>query len=553
VPEAGAPPAAEDPFVEPKPPGLVGRFFTTQRHLLGLLAGAAVAYVRDRRELGVRPGGVQGAIERLLAATLRPFVDPAIRDEPFHVQLRRRLELLGPTYIKLGQVLSLREDILPARVTLELKNLLDRLPAVSFPRLVRIIERDVGRPIEAMFARLDPEPLGSASIAQTHRATTLAGDEVVVKVLKPDVRVTLERDAVLLGLVGRILQLAFPRFQPRRILAEFTEYTLREVDLRLEADNAEAFQSNFHDQPDIVFPRIYRQFSGRDVLCMEFLDGIKPSDPRAQALTPEERDRLVDLGAAAIMQMLYQDGFFHADLHPGNLLVLPGPRCGFIDLGMVGRFPEEIRRALMYYYYSLVKGDAEDAARYLLALAEPGPGADPTGFRRDVEDVSRRWLRHANFAEFSLARLMLDSVSRAARYRLYFPVEMVLMVKAIVTFEGVGHILKPNFDVAAVSKAHVRRIFLYQFSPMRVAREGLRGAPEVLDALVKAPLLVTEGVRMLERTTRTTHENPLAGLRTALLAGACLIGGVIVLVTNGPTFLWIALFLLATVFALRKK
>ena len=233
--------------------------------------------------------------------------------------------------------------------------------------------------------------------------------------------------------------------------------------------------------------------------------------------------------------------------------MLPGPKCGFIDLGMVGRFDEELRRTLLYYYYCLVIGDAENAARYLAAVAQPAPGADLVGFRREVEDTARRWARSATFDKFSLARLIMVSVGRAAQFRLYFPVEMVLMVKALVTFEGVGQILKPGFDVAAVSQRHIRGIFLDQLSPLRVAREGLRGAPDLVDALVKAPMLVSEGVRMIERASRQAPEHPFAGIRGALLAGACLVSGVLALVTDGPRALWVTLFALAVVFALRKS
>jgi ubiquinone biosynthesis protein len=526
---------------------LVRRFIVTWRHVAGLLVGALVASADKPRE-----GARARALHRFLAAGLRPFLDRSLRSLPFEVQLRHRLELLGPTYIKLGQILSLREDILPPEITNELKRLLDRLPPVPFDRLMEIVERTLGRPPAAIFASVDPDPLGSASIGQTHRATTRDGEAVILKVIKPGIRETLERDAVLLKLAGRVLQIFLSRYQPKRIVDEFCEYTLREVDLRREADNAETFAANFRDQPDVVFPRVYRAYSGRDVLCMEYLDGVKPSDPRAQALPEADRDRLLDLGALSIVRMLYRDGFFHADLHPGNLFVLPGPKCGFIDLGMVGRFDDELRRTLLYYFYCLVVGDPEGAARYLLAVAQTGPGADPHGFRRDVEDVARRWSRAATFEGFSLGRLILESVSRAARYRLYFPVEMVLMVKALVTFEGVGHMLKPGFDVAAVSRTHVRSVFLDQFSPLRLAREGLRGAPDLVDALVKTPMLLGEGMRLLERTTRQPAENPLAGLRSALLAGACLIGGAIVLVAHGPMAFWVMLFVLAAILALRR-
>ena len=186
---------------------------------------------------------------------------------------------------------------------------------------------------------------------------------------------------------------------------------------------------------------------------------------------------------------------------------------------MVGRMHDELRRTLLYYYYALVMGDAENAARYLSAAAEPGRGGDPAGFRRDVAEISSRWRRNANFDSFSLGQLILESVSRGAEYRMFFPVEMVLMVKALVTFEGVGQILLPGFDVAEVSKRHVRKVFIQQFSPVRLAQEGLRGAPDLVDALVKMPLLITEGLRVLEKTTKRSTENPFAGLRGTLIAG----------------------------------
>ncbi|GAB4374773.1 MAG: AarF/UbiB family protein [Acidobacteriota bacterium] len=536
--------------------GIVRRFLVTQRHLVGLALGGAIAWVRHRREEGRNRGWTYRAVA-VFAFLVRPFVDREFRNEPFPVQLRRRLEVMGPTYVKLGQIMSLREDILPRSITGELANLLDRLPAVPFPVIRQVIADDLGRTVDEMFAEIEPEPIGSASIAQAHRAVTREGDRVIVKVVKPGIREILERDAVLLRLSGRLLQAFLPRYQPRRIIDEFCDYTLREVDLRREADNAETFSANFRDEPDIVFPRIFRAYSGERVLCMEFLDGFRPDAPAAESLSLAERRRLIDLGAAAILRMLYQDGFFHADLHPGNLLVLRDPetgrlRVGFIDLGMVGRIDEELRRLLLYYYFSLVSGDAENAARFLANAAEIGAGSDPHGFRREVEEISRRWRLHASFREYSIGRMILESLAAGAQFRVYFPVEMVLMVKALVTYEGVGHLLLPGFDVVEVSTPHIRRLFLTQFNPLRLVREGVRVAPEIFDAMVKAPLLVTEGLRVLEKTTRRPPENPLAGLRGSVIAAACLVSGAIVLTTGGPWPAWSVLFLLALVLALRR-
>ncbi|MFN8653581.1 MAG: AarF/UbiB family protein [Gemmatimonadales bacterium] len=535
-----------------RPQGLVSRLFTTWRHFLGLLFGGVAAYVRAQKEEGAGRG-FKFLLLRLIAFVTAPFVAGDLRREPFPVQLRRRLERLGPTYIKLGQILSLREDLLPRTVTSELKHLLNRLPVVPLPVLVGIIEKDLKRPVEEMFLQIDPVPLGSASIGQTHRATTLQGDPVILKVVKPGIRETLERDARLLRTLGSILQVLIPRFQPKQLVNEFCDYTLREVDLRREADNAETFAGNFADTPDVVFPEIYRAYSGRSVLCMEFFDGLSPDSDAAQELPEDQRRHLTDLGAEAIIRMLYRDGFFHADLHPGNLIILPGPKVGFIDLGMVGRLDEDLRRALLYYFFALVMGDAENASRYLTAIAQPGPGANPAGFKRECAEISGRWKRASSFEEYSLGQLILDSLSRGAQYRMYFPVELVLMVKALVTFEGVGHVLLPGFDVAEVSKRHIRTLFLNQFSPLRLLTEGMRGAPDLMDAMAKMPLLVTDGLRVLEKVARQPQQNPLSGLRGTLIAGSCLVAGAICLGFGAPWPVWGGLFVIAFFLAVRRS
>jgi ubiquinone biosynthesis protein len=535
-------------------PGLTRRFFTTWRHAVGLLCGAAVAVARDREQFEfVR--GFRLTLAQIAAFFLRPFVDRKLRGLPLEVQLRRRLEILGPTYIKLGQVLALREDILPRFVTDELKNLLDRLPVVPFERYLKLVEHGLGRPVGEMFSYIDPKPLGSASIAQIHAAVTLGGDEVILKVVKPNIRETLKRDARLLDFFGAFLQIFFARYQPRRILDEFAIYTLREVDLRREADNAEQFAINFADHPGIVFPKIYRQYSSRSVLTMERFFGRRPDSEWAQNLAEADRERLVDIGAEAIIRMLYRDGFFHADLHPGNLFVLEGRDgrvcCGFIDLGMVGRFDEDLRRTLTYYYYSLVTGDAENAARYLTSIAETGEKSDAEGFRKAVADLCRRFHRGASFRDFSLAQMIMESVSLGAHYRVYFPVETVLMTKALITFEGVGNVLMPGFDVAKVSERHVNRIFRDKFSPFTLGRESMRGLPELVDLVVRGPVILSDALRFFEHRIRQPAPNPLAGLTTAILAGSCLVGGALLVGLGAPWYSYTVLFTLAVVLGLR--
>jgi len=480
------------------------------------------------------------------------FVDRELVSLPFPEQLRRRLETLGPTYIKLGQILSLRRDILPRSVTDELTSLLSRLPPVPFDEIRAVIEEDLGVVLEGAFQTVDPVPLGSASIAQTHRAVTVEGEPVILKVVKPGIRELLWRDASLLKACGVVLQWVFSRYQPRRIIDEFFEYTLREIEMTWEADNAETFAANFKDMPDIVFPRVYRHLSGEQVLCMEYLAGRQPDPVSLSELSTDERERLLDLGAAAIIRMLYEDGFFHADLHPGNLMVLPGAKVGFVDLGMVGRLDPNLRTHLLFHFYCLIIEDYDNAARHLAAVAEHGPGSDVAGFRRAVKDLARRWRRAGSIPDFSLAMLILESIRLGARYRMYYPLEMVLMVKALVTYEGVGYMLDPGFNVAAVSQRHIGRILRQHFNPLRLLREALRGAPEMVDALVRLPLLVSEGLDLMERQGRRQPENPFAGLRGTVLGAACLVSGAILAGLHAPWPLWTAMLLAGIFLGLRR-
>lgn len=537
--------------------GAVRRFFVVYRHVVGLLMGGHIAYVRSLPDVQTR--GMRSLGKRMLSWIFRPFVDRSLRDLPFPVQLRKRLEILGPTFTKLGQILAIREDLLPPAITRELESLMDHLPPVPFVQVKDIIERDLGAPVEELFATLSSEPLGSASIAQAHRATTVEGDDVVIKVIKPGIREIINSDLKLLEFFGIFLNWIIPEYRPRQIIEEFSEYTKREVDYSFEATNAEVFAANFSDMPDVVFPTIYRELSSDDVLTMQFIDGIRPGSAASMKLSEDERERVIDLGSAAIIRMLYKDGFFHADLHAGNLKIIEGGpdepiKVGFIDMGMVGRFSPQVKRRLLYYFYALVRGDVENVARYLLDIARVGEGGDPQGFRRAVSDLSRYFARQGQTGTISIAQLILESLSLGGRYRVFFPVEMTLMVKALVTFEGVGRTMKPDLDVVEVSQRHVRSIFRERFDPRTLGGELLSNAPEFIDTLVQLPRLMSSGSAYVEErlNDRTPTGDPFPGLRGSILAGACIIGGALGVVQGGPIWLWLPLFAIGFLLALFK-
>jgi ubiquinone biosynthesis protein len=536
---------------ERPPASLLSRFITTQRHILGLIAGGGFSYLRSKEAKGENYGILYWLL-RILLTLARPFVDQRIISLPFPVQFRRRLELLGPTYIKLGQILSLREDLLPKSLTEELNNLLDRLPVVTFERYKELLEAELQRPVDSAFAWIDPLPIGSASLAQIHRARLLTQEEVVLKVLKPGVSSSIQQDCILLRSLATVLQLFLSRFQPRRLINEFASYTLREIDLRFEADNAETFAANFKDQSDIQFPKIYREYSSRELLCMEFFAGLKPSPAIVDQLSASERGKIIDLGVGSIMHMIFRHGFFHADLHPGNLIILPECRIGFIDLGMVGRIDGETRKAMLYYFVSLLMGDAVNAARTLTSIAVVGSGSNLNEFRREVAALNQRWMNSSTFAQFSIAQLILRSVLLAGRYRIYYPATIMLMLKALVTVEGVGNILDPQLDITIVARRHVRSIVINEFDPRQLIRRSLIMGPELFDLILRSPAILSESIQRLERQTeKFARSQQLLGLKMTLLAGFCLIAAAIIGVFGGHWLAWGGLTLLAIALALR--
>ncbi|QQR98944.1 MAG: AarF/ABC1/UbiB kinase family protein [Sphingobacteriales bacterium] len=543
-------------YIEQKPQSLILRFFTTQRHIIGLCLGGGFAYLRHRSETKAKFSISKDIFLRLFLWLHWIFLKKKLIRQPFKVQLRRRLEMLGATYIKLGQIMSLREDVLPKDITDELKKLLDTLPAVKYERFVELVEENIQQPIHRVFSDIGTTPLGSASIAQTHRATLRTGEDVVIKLLKPGTRELIQTDSKIIIFIGSVLNWFVPHLQPKNMFTEFCDYTNKEVDFRLEADHAELFANNFIKQPDIVFPSIYREYSNRNMVIMDFIKGMKPDHKAYEKYNEEEREKIVDIGAYAIIQMLYHDGFFHADLHPGNLIILDGengPKCGFIDLGMVGRFEEATRKTMLYYFNSLVMGDPESAARYLTMLAKTDKHSDIEGFRKEFIIVGDKWLKAPNFKDFSLARLIMESVILGAKYRLYYPLELVLMVKAIITYEGVGNVILPGFDIQKVSKKHIRKMLLVEVNPVELLKHQLQNAPEIMDIIMKAPMLIAESIKryenkLVEKKAKTGSD----GIKHMIFGSCCIIGGSIMAAAGLEWFAYVPLFLIGTIIAIKS-
>ncbi len=233
-------------------------------------------------------------------------------------------------------------------------------------------------------------------------------------------------------------------------------------------------------------------------------------------------------------------------------MIFKNQTVGFIDLGMVGKFDRDMRQRMFYYFYSLVMGDPDSAARYLTSLAVPSKGVDIEGFRRAASDLYARWLRNPTFKEFSLAQVILQSVLIAGQYRVQYPAEIILMVKALITIEGVGNMLEPGIDVASAARKHVQGILFNQFNPVHVVKDAALILPEMMDLIHKSPLILAEGMKFLEANLKKPPSGPLNGIRVTLLAGFFLLSGAVMAAFDVSWWLWAVFFLIGLLLALRS-
>jgi ubiquinone biosynthesis protein len=358
--------------------------------------------------------------------------------------LRRSMTMLGATFIKMGQVLSSRPDLLPPETIDELKVLQDRLPAFGFWRVRRAIESGLGRPIEEIYSELDREPVAAASVAQVHRARLKEnGAEVAVKVLRPSIRRQVERDATVLLFGARILAL-HPRLRindPVAHLRHFVDAIVAQTDLLREADNYERFAANFAGAEDVVFPAVYRQCSSKSVLTMEFVRGTRF----------DARDRTHDRPLAATIRLLmfrmcFDHGFVHADLHPGNFFVREDQKLVVFDAGMAKLLSDDILVQFVDFSRCLTVGTSDDFVEHIKRFHTYMGEVDWASLRADIDVLLVRF-RAQNTARLEYSTLFADIFAIARRYKARPVPDLTLVMVALLTVQGIGKELDPESNV----------------------------------------------------------------------------------------------------------
>jgi ubiquinone biosynthesis protein len=390
--------------------------------------------------------------------------------------LREMLDELGPTFVKFGQLLSTRPDIVPPDIIAELRGLQDQVKPFPFEDVERVIREELGQPIERLFLEFDEEVLAAASIGQVHRAVLPNGRRVAVKVQRPNAPATIESDIQLLEqaarlVVERVHVLDF--IDTRELVDEFAKSIRQELDYRLEGRNAEAFHLNFAGHPHVAVPRVYWSYTRARVLTLEYLDGVQVRDLELDAWTIDQRRRLAYLIAEAWMTMIFRDGFFHGDPHPANILVLSPERIGLVDFGLAGKLTDGDMSKLTRLFIDAVNENVEVLPRRLADLGVRYPREREAEFITELHGIYARYYG-ASVREIDPLEVFREAFALIYAMNLRLPTRYVLLDKAIATVSSVGVDLYPDFNVFEVAKPYARSLMLERFTPERVFRRARR-------------------------------------------------------------------------------
>ncbi len=454
------------------------------------------------------------------------------------------LEELGPTFVKLGQILSTRPDLIPPAFVAALARLQDRVAPFPLAQARRRIEAELGAPLEQIFATFEETPLAAASLSQVHAATLPSGEEVVVKVQRPGIEATIATDLEILRDLARLAEeelLLAELYDVCGIVEEFAHTLRGELDFCREGLNAERFRRNFAGASFLYIPRVYWELTTPRVLTLERIRGVKIDDIAALEEAGLDRHRVAIHATEVVMQGVLQDGFFHADPHPGNFYVLPGEVIAAMDFGMVGRLSGDRRRELVRLLSVAVRLDAQGMVEQLLRMSLVEQGVDRVGLQRDLERMLQKYAGRPLKA-IRAGEIIEEAMPIAFRRRLHLPAELWLLSKMLGMLEGVGLQLDPDFDPFEVARPYARRFLQEMYAPAALLEAAKHSLKDWAELAMNLPTAVPELVGRLRREEFTIGlgarhaEEPLAVLETlaarlslGVLAAALLVAAAILL------------------------
>lgn len=450
---------------------------------LGRLQDIARVLIRYGFGDVVRRIGLAGMLERAGRLVHWHAVEDGLLQLDVPERVRAALQDLGPTFVKLGQVMATRVDLLPPRWIEELGELQNAVPALGYDQILPQLTEDLGADPDTVFAHIDRTAIAAASLAQAHLATLHDGREVVLKVRRPGIRDVVEADLRLLSQLATIVEKQLPelaRYHPGGILRQFGASLRRELDFAGECRNAERIARSFEGRSDIVIPKVYWEWTCERLNVQERLDGIPGRDLAAVDAAGLDRAQLARTGADIVLKMVLEDGFFHADPHPGNIFYMRDGAIGVIDFGMVGHVSEQRRFQIVRLLHGLVGQDSQAVAEVLVDWAEDNPDIDEARLQESVDRFVDQY-RGVPLKDLRMGAMLVDVAAILRNNGLTLPPDLALMIKAFLTLEGMGRQLDPDFDMAGEARPFLERAMLERYSPSVLARRGRRSLMGFLD------------------------------------------------------------------------
>ncbi|MBX3358839.1 MAG: AarF/ABC1/UbiB kinase family protein [Phycisphaeraceae bacterium] len=495
-------------------------------------------------------------LNRMLAAPLELVGikrEERAKAMPRSVRLRLVLETLGPTFIKLGQVLSTRPDLIPPEWAEEFKKLQDDAPKLDFKVIRERLEQQFPGQVDALFPWIDHVALAAASMAQIHRARLADGTEVVLKVLRPGIESLTESDMDVLRTLAGLLEGHFSNlgYSPSEVVSEFAAELRKEVDLIHEGHATDRLREAFADDPGVAFPRVYWGATTRAVLAVEEFHGTLLSELEEGDLTPHERHLIVKHGATALLRQCLELGFFHADPHPGNLFALPRGRIGFIDCGMTGWLDDRTMVALADLVGGVTQGDLNKVIRVVAELGDAEwTVLESRSFRADVREFV------AHFQTSSLGRLNMGAMLREffeklREHHIRCPGDLVLLIKALSTIETVAAELDPSFDLVAAARPFVEKLARRRYGVKAIRQRMTNAAVAYAELAEQIPGEIRHLTRQLKRNRFQIHldhlgldkfsrtvEHASRNVAAAVTVAAVIVASAIILRAEAQTIGW---------------
>jgi ubiquinone biosynthesis protein len=404
-------------------------------------------------------------------------------------RLRMTFEELGPTFIKMGQILSTRPDLIPVEFIRELEKLQDNVPPFPFSQVKEIVERELPASLTDTFLCFHESPLAAASIAQVHRAQLKTGEEVIVKVQRPGMRKIIDVDLEIMFHLAALAEKYIEEleiYRPTRIVEEFAVTLEKEINFNIEASYVERFARQFLGNENIYVPRIFRQLTTEHVLTMEYVEGIKVSDITSLDQRGFDRKTIASRGADLMLEQIFVNGFFHADPHPGNVCVLPGNVICYLDFGMMGHVDQKSRHNFATIFYGYVLRDESKIATATLKIVEWENEPDRHALERDIASFMELHL-YKPLKEIRMGYLLQEFLGLFVRHRLRLPPDIFLMVKALTEVEGVGLLMDPDFDMTERVAPFIKRLQMEKMHPKRLLGDFIESGGALVQLLKSIP------------------------------------------------------------------